>query len=138
MLRLLSSLLLLVTWAAPAPASELARQPAVTDALRLVDLWIGEQLAYQSLPGLSIGLVVDQELVWAKGYGFADLATKRPATPQTLYRLGSITKTLTATAIVKLRDEGKLSLDDPLTRFLPTFTIGNPFPGARRSPSATC
>jgi D-alanyl-D-alanine carboxypeptidase len=128
--RLSSLLFLLVVWAAPAPASELARQPAVAEALRWVDLWLGEQLAYQRLPGLSIGLVVDQELVWARGYGFADLATKRPATPQTLYRLGSITKTLTATAIVQLRDAGKLSLEDPVTRFLPTFTIGNPFPGA--------
>ena len=59
------------------------------------------------------------ELVWSAGIGFADVAARRAATPKTLYRIASITKTFTATAIMQLRDEGKLALDDPAVAYLP-------------------
>jgi CubicO group peptidase (beta-lactamase class C family) len=71
------------------------------------------------LPGASAGIVVEDELAWSGGYGFADVSTKRPPDAQTLFRIASITKTFTATAILQLRDEGKLHLDDPAVAFLP-------------------
>ena len=71
------------------------------------------------LPGASAGIVVEDELAWSSGYGFADVSTKRPHDAQTLFRIASITKTFTATAILQLRDEGKLHLDDPAVAFLP-------------------
>lgn len=71
------------------------------------------------LPGASCGVVVGDALVWSYGHGFADLETKRPHDAQTLFRIASITKTFTATAILQLRDEGKLHLDDPAVTFLP-------------------
>ena len=71
------------------------------------------------LPGAAVGVVHEGELVWSKGIGFADLSKRRRANPKTLYRIASITKTFTATAIMQLRDEGKLSLDDPATAYLP-------------------
>jgi len=71
------------------------------------------------LPGASAGVVVGDELVWSGGYGYADLETKRPNDAQTLYRIASITKTFTATAILQLRDEGSLHLDDPAVAHLP-------------------
>ena len=71
------------------------------------------------LPGASAGVVVGDELVWSGGHGYADLATKRPNDPTTLFRIASITKTFTATAILQLRDEGKLHLDDPAVVYLP-------------------
>lgn len=108
----------------------LARHPKVGEVITLLNLWIEEQLAYQQLPGLAIGVVYDQELVWAKGYGFSDLDEQIAVTPETLFRIGSVTKVFTATAVLQLRDAGKLRLDDPITHHLPDFKIENPFPNA--------
>jgi CubicO group peptidase (beta-lactamase class C family) len=71
------------------------------------------------LPGAAAGVVVEDELAWSFGYGYADVETERPHDAQTLFRIASITKTFTATAILQLRDEGKLHLDDPAVAFLP-------------------
>ena len=71
------------------------------------------------LPGAAVGVVHEGELVWSKGIGSADLRTKRRSTPKTLYRIASITKTFTATAIMQLRDAGKLDLDDRAVEYLP-------------------
>ncbi len=125
----LSALLLL----APPPAAgagELAGHPKVAAALDLLDLWIEEQRAYHGVPGLAIGVVVDQELIWAKGYGVSDLSTGAPMTPETVFRAGSITKLFTATAVMHLRDAGKLRLDDPVSRHLPWFSVKSAFEGA--------
>jgi CubicO group peptidase (beta-lactamase class C family) len=107
----------------------LGDRPDVVGALSVLDVWLEEQIASGVAPGFSIAIVHDQEVVWSDGYGFADLESRRPATPETLYRLGSVTKLLTATAILQLRDAGKLALDDPVSRHLPEFTVRNPFPG---------
>jgi D-alanyl-D-alanine carboxypeptidase len=69
--------------------------------------------------------VHDQEIVWSHGFGVADLMTKAPMTPGTIFRIASITKTFTATAIMILRDRGKLRLDDPVSVHLPWFTYKN-------------
>jgi CubicO group peptidase (beta-lactamase class C family) len=71
------------------------------------------------LPGAAVGVVHDGELAWAGGVGFADRASKRPSDRKTLYRIASITKTFTATAVMQLRDQGKLALDDPAIVYLP-------------------
>ncbi len=71
------------------------------------------------LPGAAAGVVVGDELVWSGGYGFADVAGRRAPDAHTLYRIASITKTFTGTAIMQLRDEGKLHLDDPAVVHLP-------------------
>jgi CubicO group peptidase (beta-lactamase class C family) len=71
------------------------------------------------LPGTAVGIVHGDDLAWAVGVGFADLATRRAPERQTLYRVASITKTFTGTAIMQLRDEGRLQLDDPAVAHLP-------------------
>jgi CubicO group peptidase (beta-lactamase class C family) len=71
------------------------------------------------LPGAAAGVVVVGELVWSGGYGFADIAARRSPDARTLYRIASITKTFTGTAIMQLRDQGKLHLDDPAVAYLP-------------------
>jgi D-alanyl-D-alanine carboxypeptidase len=113
----------------PSTAKLLANQQVV-DSLELLCAWVEAQMAQREQPGLSIGIVFDQQLVWAKGFGYADLERKVPATPTTLYRIASITKLFTSTAILQLRDEGKLQLDDPLARHLPWFQIKQRFPSA--------
>src|SRR5262245_62085728 len=102
-----ASLALLIVLAGFGPAHARAgesaptRQPDLSDALKVLDAWVAAAVARREQPGLSIGIVYDQNLVWAKGYGFADVAKKVPATPATLYRIASISKTFTATSILQ-------------------------------------
>lgn len=105
------------------PELPLADRPEIRAALDVIGAWIEGQRAYSGLPGVSLAVVHDQSLVWATGFGWADVERRRPATADTLYRIASITKTFTATAILQLRDAGRLQLDDPLTRHLPWFAI---------------
>lgn len=109
-----------------AVTAPLAEHPEVRAALDLYTAWVESRMAYTGQPGLSIGLVHDQTLVWARGFGRADVEARRPATPDTLYRIASITKLFTATAIVQLRDAGRLRLDDPVAAHLPWFKVGEP------------
>lgn len=99
----------------------LAAEPGVAEAIQVFDAWVARTAADREQPGVSIGIVHDQDLIWAKGYGFADLAKKTPATPGTDYRIASLSKLFTATAILQLRDAGKLQLDDPVSKWLPAF-----------------
>lgn len=95
------------------------RKAKLTAAFPALDAHLAAELAAQKLPGLVFGVIIDGELAYAKGFGVADLETRAPATADTIYRIGSITKTFTSLALAKLRDEGKLSLDDPAARFVP-------------------
>jgi CubicO group peptidase (beta-lactamase class C family) len=108
----------------------LASHPEVDSAIKVLDAWIASRVKDREQPGLSIGIVHDQQLIWSKGYGFADMEKKLPATPATLYRIASITKTFTSAAVMQLRDAGKLQLDDPVARRLPWFKIRNNHPEA--------
>jgi CubicO group peptidase (beta-lactamase class C family) len=82
----------------------------------------------QRIAGAAVGVVHGDELVWSAGVGYADRAAHREASPATLYRIASITKTFTGTAILQLRDEGKLHLDDPAVTHLPELSAaGAPF-----------
>ncbi len=78
-------------------------------------------LTEHHVPGAAVAIVRDQEPAWAEGFGLADIASKRAMTPDALFGVASISKTFTAVAIMQLRDEGKLSLDDPLAKFIPEF-----------------
>lgn len=71
------------------------------------------------LPGAAVGIVHGDDLVWVAGIGFADVGARRAHDRQTLFRIASITKTFTGTAIMQLRDEGLLHLDDPAVEHLP-------------------
>ena len=106
----------------------IADTPEVRGALIKLDIWLEGQQLKHDVPGFSVGVVHDQELIWSKGYGFADVTNKIPATDQTLYRIASITKTFTATAVMQLVEQGKLSLDDPVSKYLPWFTPKNAEP----------
>ena len=93
------------------------------DARRLqkFEKQIDELRGRLKVPGLSAAIIKDQKLVWAKGFGYADVEQKIPATPDTLYHLASITKTFGATLIMQLVEQGKLSLDEPASRYSPNF-----------------
>ena len=112
--------------AAEAPPAE----GPLADAAALYDLWAAEQLAYHGIPGVVVGVVSGGKLAWAKAYGTTDLAGGAPLTPSTPFRLGSISKVFTSTAILQLRDAGKLRLDDPVVKHLPWFKVPTPYPDA--------
>jgi CubicO group peptidase (beta-lactamase class C family) len=81
-----------------------------------------------SAPGAAVGAVVDGALAWHSGHGFADLMAARPPDAHTGFRVASVTKTFTATALMQLRDEAAIDLDDPLAAHLPEFAgARNPF-----------
>lgn len=72
-------------------------------------------------PGAAVLVMVDGKPVLRKGYGVADVEKARPITPETIFRLGSITKQFTAVAVLQLVQAGKVSLDDPITKWVPDF-----------------
>jgi CubicO group peptidase (beta-lactamase class C family) len=82
----------------------------------------------QRLPGAAVGVVHGDRLAWSSGIGFADVAARRRPEPTTLYRIASITKTFTGTAVMQLRDEGRLHLDDPAVDHIPELrAASSPF-----------
>src|SRR5262247_1268689 len=73
------------------------------------------------IPGLSAVVLKDQKVLWEKGYGFADIENRVPATPDTLYSIASLTKTFAATVIMQLVEQGKLDLDEPISHYSSDF-----------------
>src|SRR4028118_1940664 len=78
---------------------------------------IQEKIETNGVPGLSVAVVKGDRVVWERGFGFADFATSAPATPSTSYLWFSMTKIVTATAIVRLAEGGKLDLDAPADEY---------------------
>jgi D-alanyl-D-alanine carboxypeptidase len=108
---------------ARAVGGSVAADPEVLGAQRLFSAWLEAQIAYRGLPGVVVGVVADQELVWAQGFGFADVQGRVPMSPSTRFRMASHSKLFTATAVMQLREEGKLRLDDPVSQYLPWFRV---------------
>lgn len=73
------------------------------------------------IPGMTAAIVKDQKLLWAKGFGQADLENKVPAAPETNYRIASLTKTFASALLMQLVEQGKLNLDEPMSKFSPEF-----------------
>src|SRR5439155_23687845 len=80
----------------------------------------------ERLPSVSAAVVRKGEVVWADAVGLANVEDGLEATPETQYRIGSITKTFTAVAIMQLRDGGRLELDDALSKHVPEAAHGGP------------
>ena len=89
--------------------------------LAQINAAVSKFMASTHVPGLSVAIVEDGEYEWAQGFGFADLESNAPASEHTLYRLGSISKSLTATAAMQLWDRGRLDLDAPVQKYCPSF-----------------
>src|SRR5262245_33051003 len=86
-----------------------------------IEAAISTFMASSRAPGISVAVVQDGEFVWSAGFGMADLENSVPATSRTLYRLGSISKPITATAAMALWESGKLDLDSPVQKYCPAF-----------------
>ena len=77
------------------------------------------------LSGLAAGVVQNGKMVYAKGFGYADIRSKEPITPNTIFHSASISKTLVATAVMQLQEQGKLDIDSPLIEYLPYFKLAD-------------
>ena len=114
--------LILLACASPAFA-----QPTVPpaepykEAAAELEKLIKHEVDDKKLPALSIALVDDQTVVWAAGFGFQDAARKIPATAETVYRVGSVSKLFTDVAVMQLVEEGKIDLDAPVAKYIPDF-----------------
>jgi len=82
---------------------------------------VSKFMAASHAPGISAAVVENGELIWSEGFGLADLENSVPATSSTLYRLGSVSKPITATAAMRLWESGKIDLDAPVQKYCPAF-----------------
>lgn len=89
--------------------------------------FIKQEMAHKGIPAMSIALVDDQQIVWSHGFGFVDREKKTPATSDTVYRVGSVSKLFTDLAVMKLVERGVLDLDAPVSKYLADFRPKNPF-----------
>src|SRR5215207_6222665 len=97
-----------------------ARNPMSGEAL---EAFIQGKAETNNVPGLSVAVAKDNRVVWERAFGFADLATSTPATPSTSYLWFSMTKIVTATAVLRLAEGANLDLDAPVTNYFPYFSI---------------
>ena len=75
----------------------------------------------ENLPGLSVAVARDGQIVWTEGFGWADVESRMPVTPRTQFRLGSVSKTLTAAAVALLYERGRIDLDAPVQTYVPAY-----------------
>ena len=94
------------------------------------DEFLHGQFNQHAAGGLAVGIVHRGELVYARGLGWADYATRRPVTPDTSFRIGSISKTFTAIGIMQLWEQGKIDIDAPVNDYLKSYRFGHPDPSA--------
>ena len=131
--RLVRSAPLRIALALPLCATAVTAQPptrsAVIEGLRAQ---LEADVAADNVGSIAAAIVIGDSIVWSQGFGWADRDKRVPAGANTLYRIGSISKTFTAVVLAQLVDRKIIALDDPVERFLPEVRgLGNPRPGAK-------
>lgn len=91
--------------------------PAVSRSREIVRAGLSEQ----NVPGLSVAVGVGNEIVWAEGFGWADIDKRLPVAPETRFRIGTASMVLTSAAVGRLLEKGRLKLDDPIQTYVPEF-----------------
>ena len=126
----ITSLLLLLTACSdnhdsfPPPATPVTPAAPISAAtLASIDSYVQTQMSAQHIPGLSLMVTMDGKPVLQKGYGEANVTSHAAVTPDTVFRIGSVTKQFTATGIMLLVQEGKLTLDQPMSSLFPTAPV---------------
>ncbi|HUR58160.1 MAG TPA: serine hydrolase domain-containing protein [Opitutaceae bacterium] len=112
----LAGLIASVSHAAEPPPANAAQQRVLEQARALV-----RQEMAPKVPGMSAAVAIDGKLVWSEGFGYADVAAKKPVTTTTRFRIGSISKSLTAVGLALLVEQGRVDLDAPVQRYVPEF-----------------
>lgn len=116
---ILAVFLVAVTPGIPAHAQATHDFAAIDSIMaRLMDMY--------NIPGAALALVQDDQVIYSKGYGFRSVEDKQPVTPDTVFAIGSVTKSFTALDVAQLADQGKFSLDAPVITYLPDFKLSDP------------
>jgi len=88
-----------------------------------VDDYVRSEMSKRRIPGLSLAVVKAGRVIKAKGYGLSDMELNVPATPDSVYQIGSMTKQFTAAGIMLLVEDGKVSLDETIDKYLPDLPV---------------
>ncbi len=108
-------------------------EPVTTDysgVISEMQTFIHERMEADQVTGVAIALVDGKRLVWSEGFGYANKENNIPVAPDTIFEIGSNSKTLATIALMRLSDDGKLNIDDPLTTYIPEFSINQRFPSS--------
>ena len=93
------------------------------EAFNRLDQFIEQKIKVTNVPGMAVAVTDREKLLRVSTYGFADVAAQAPVTPEMLFEIGSIGKSFTSIALLQLREEGRLNLHEPVTRYLPWFEV---------------
>ena len=111
----------LIAFSGCAPSSSATSPRSIAE----LDAFVAQQVQASNYPGLAVAIVVDDKMVWSKGYGVTNLKTKSPVTTDTPFMIASVSKVVTGTALMQLAEAGKIDLDADINTYLP-FRIENP------------
>lgn len=116
------AILLCLSWLTTQPLQ--ASRPSTQPDLAAIDAYVESQMKAIGLPGLALGIVQGDRIVHLRGFGVAD-PTGRPVTPQTPFMLASVSKPMTALAVMQLVDRGLIALDEPVQTYVPWFRVAD-------------
>lgn len=105
--------------------------PELQDAFVALEANVSAALDRFNVVGAAMAVIYGQQIIWSKSFGVADKTTNAPVDLDTAFRVGSITKVFTVLMLLKLRNEGKLSLDDEVVKYFPELQFGNTYPNSR-------
>lgn len=111
-------------------SAQTTNPPGYREAFTILDTWLDGMKDFDRLPGISVAVIKNQEVLWSKGFGLADVDKKVPMEPQTIFSICSISKLFTSVAIMQLVEQGKLRLDDSIQAVLPGYNLPQQFPGS--------
>ena len=94
-----------------------------TEVIEMARFRFDSVMAANNIPGLSVAVSIEGQVVWSEGFGYANIETGTPVTPATKFRIGSVSKSLTSVAMGILIDEGRLDLDVPVQRYAPSWLV---------------
>ncbi len=116
-------LCLLLLFPASRAAAQQQQQTLAPEKVRQIEALVATEMAKQRIPGLTVAVVTDRQVRWTAGFGMQDLENNVPARTSTVYRLGSISKPITAVAVMQLFERGRLDLDAPVQKYCPAFPV---------------
>jgi CubicO group peptidase (beta-lactamase class C family) len=123
--------LLLITFGYSQQAKSQEASKNVENNSDSIGRFIQKKMDESGMVGLAAAIIINKKLVWTKGYGYADLESKIPFTPNTILNIGSITKTITGASLMLAIEEKKLALDEDINKYLPFKVINPYFPNER-------
>ena len=115
-------LLILFSCASASAQAPQTQTPALAaEKVKQIEALVAAEMTRQKIPGMSVAIVAGGQPRWAAGYGMQDVENNVPAKASTVYRLGSISKPITAVAVMQLFERGRLDLDAPVQKYCPAF-----------------